>query len=266
MQISIVIPTRDRPAALARCIAALGDGHEVIVVDDGSRDRGAVTDAAGSARVLRTPGIGPAAARNLGARAAGGEVVCFVDDDCEPAPGWSEELARAASGTGAAAGRTVPPDGAPATVRASQAIVEHLTIESLDPDGRLGFAPTCNLAVERRALAGLPFDEDFPAAAGEDRDWSARAKAAGFAPVYVDTAVVVHRQALGPRAFARQQFGYGRGAARYRASAPGRSLARPGFYTRLMRRGFSGGAAVGGLVLAAQALTAAGIARERLAS
>ena len=266
MDLSIVIPTRDRPEALARCVAALGDAHEVIVVDDGSRDRGAVADAAGAARVLRTPGIGPAAARNLGARAAGGEVVCFTDDDCEPVTGWAKELARAAAEHGAAAGRTVSPADAPATVRASQAIVEHLTVESLGPDGRLGFAPSCNLAVARQALAGLPFDEDFPAAAGEDRDWSARAKAAGCAPAYVRDAVVVHRQSLGPRAFARQQVAYGRGAARYRASGSGRGLAGPGFYTRLVRRGFSDGAAVGGLILAAQVLTAAGVARERLAS
>ncbi len=268
MQISIVVPTRDRPAALARCLAAIGGEHEVVVVDDGSRDRAALAralDGAPAARIVRAGGHGPATARNLGARAAGGEVVCFVDDDCEPVSGWAAALARRAAQAGAAAGATVAPAGAPAAVRASQAIVAGLTLASLDPARRLGFAPSCNLALAREALELLPFDESFPAAAGEDRDWSARAGGAGLSPVYVPEAVVVHRQELDMAAFARQQYRYGRGAARYRAAAAGRGLARPGFYAGLVRRGFGEGAAVGALVVVAQAATAAGVAAERLA-
>jgi glycosyltransferase involved in cell wall biosynthesis len=268
MPISIVVPTRDRPAQLARCLAALGGEHEIVVVDDGSRDRATldrVLEGHPGTRVIRAAGRGPATARNLGARAASGEVVCFTDDDCEPGPGWAQALAGAAKAGGAAAGRTVWPPGAPAPVRASQTIVEHLTLSSLDAHrGRLGFAPTCNLAVARDALGSLPFDERFPAAAGEDRDWSERAGAAGLAPVYVPEAVVVHRQQLDAAGFARQQYGYGRGAARYRAAARGRRPARPGFYSALVRRGFAEGPAVGALVLAAQGLTAAGVAVERL--
>jgi len=43
---SVVVPTRDRVGALERCLAALAtqraSGLEVIVVDDGSVERGAV--------------------------------------------------------------------------------------------------------------------------------------------------------------------------------------------------------------------------------
>ena len=43
---TVVVPARDRPAALARCLAALErqtvGSFEVVVVDDGSRDREAV--------------------------------------------------------------------------------------------------------------------------------------------------------------------------------------------------------------------------------
>jgi glycosyltransferase involved in cell wall biosynthesis len=269
MQISIVVPTRDRPGSLARCLAALGPGHDVVVVDDGSRDRAALaraTAATAGARLVHAGGHGPATARNLGARAATGDIVCFTDDDCEPGAGWAETLARAAAAAGAAAGRTVAPPGAPPAVRASQAIVTGLTMASLDPaSGRLAFAPSCNLALAREALERLPFDESFPDAAGEDRDWSARASGAGLGPVYVPEAAVVHRQELGPRGFARQQYRYGRGAARYRAAAEGRGLGAPSFYAGLLRRGFEEGAAVGGLVLGAQVATAAGVVAERFA-
>ena len=171
------------------------------MVDDGSRDRAALSRALArrpATRLVRAPGRGPATARNLGARASSGEVVCFTDDDCVPEPGWAAALAEAASAAGSAAGRTLAPAAARAPVLASQAIVEHLTLASLDPAGdRLGFAPTCNLAVGREALGSLPFDESFPRAAGEDRDWSDRATAAGLAPVYAPAAVVVHHQRLG---------------------------------------------------------------------
>ncbi len=264
-----MIPTRDRPARLARCLASVRaqDAADVdlVVVDDGSHDRAAVAAAAGDARVVRAPGRGPAAARNLGARAAIGEVICFTDDDCVPAAGWMQALAAAAASAGAAAGRTVAPAGASAAVRASQAIVEGLTFATLDrATGRLGFAPSCNLAVVREALAALPFDESFPRAAGEDRDWSDRAAAAGLALAYAPDAVVVHAQELDAAGFVRQHYGYGRGATRYRAGAPGRRVPAPGFYARLVRRGFREGPVVGGLVLGAQAITAAGVVAERL--
>ena len=37
-EVTVVIPVRDRPAGLDRCLSALGPGYPVIVVDDGSAD------------------------------------------------------------------------------------------------------------------------------------------------------------------------------------------------------------------------------------
>jgi glycosyltransferase involved in cell wall biosynthesis len=284
--ISVVVPTRDRPWSLARCLDALAaqdaDRLELVVVDDGSRDRGAVEATVATApgtRLLRTPGRGPGTARNLGARAARGDVVCFTDDDCEPDRGWVRRLAAAARGAGGiAGGRTVAPPGASAAVRASQAISAHLQLDSADGSQRRGrgrptdrprvtsFAPSCNLAVTRDVIAMLLFDESYPDAAGEDRDWCDRARAAGYAIAYEPDAVVVHRQRLGAAGFLRQQFRYGRGSARYRRGDPERRLAAPGFHGRLVRRGFRDGAVTGGLVLASQVATAAGVLAERISA
>ncbi len=100
MLVSVVVPTRDRPALIARCLDSLvrqdfdPTAYEVIVVDDGASE--AVREAvervgarsAATVRYVAGEGRGPATARNLGWRAACGEIVAFTDDDCVPARSW----------------------------------------------------------------------------------------------------------------------------------------------------------------------------------
>lgn len=104
-EVSVVIPTRDRPQWLPRAVAsATGQTEvriEVIVVDDGSQGPVAV-DAPG-VRVLRHERpLGVAAARNAGVAAAGAEWVAFLDDDDRWAPGKLRRQLDAARAAGAA--------------------------------------------------------------------------------------------------------------------------------------------------------------------
>jgi glycosyltransferase involved in cell wall biosynthesis len=267
MSVSVVIPTRDRPRKLERCLGALRDEFEVVVVDDGSADEVRIAEIVrdAGARLVRLEGRGPAAARNAGVVAAGGDVVCFTDDDCEPAADWVEALsAPILSGEAeSAAGRTVVAAKASAADRAWQAIANELQRAGPEPGSPSpGFAPTCNLACSRTLLEALPFDESFPAAAGEDRDWGARAAAHGAAPRFLPEALVVHRPGLTAGSFLRQQYRYGRGAVRYRAAGAGRGLGSASFYTGLVRAGFATGLVPGLLVTAAQLAAAAGAAAE----
>jgi glycosyltransferase involved in cell wall biosynthesis len=272
MNASVVIPTKDRPEKLERCLAALrGQAAEIVVVDDGSSDAELVAEIVrqAGARLVRLEGRGPAAARNAGVAAASGEVVCFTDDDCEAEAGWVEALAGPVLGDGAecAAGRTVVARDASAADRAWQAIADYLQRVAAEPGSASpGFAATCNLACSRRLLRELPFDESFPTAAGEDRDWAAKAAARGSAPRFAPEAVVVHRPGLTARSFLRQQYRYGRGAAQYRATDRSRGLGSPGFYARLLGAGFGAGFAPGLLVIGAQLAIAAGVFSVRAAA
>jgi glycosyltransferase involved in cell wall biosynthesis len=251
-KVSVVVPTRERPELLKRCLAALEKQTipvEVVVVEDAE-------------------GRGPAWARNEGVRRAQGEVVCFTDDDCAPAPGWAEALtAPILSGAArATAGRTLMGEGATAADHAWEAIVGYLQDQAATPGTTSpGFAATANLACTRRLLEQLPFDEFFPAAAGEDRDWADRAMRLEAAPMLVPGALVLHRSGMRIRDFLSQQYRYGRGAVGYRSLA-NRNFGKPGFYIGLLHRGFAMGIRSGVLMCAAQVAALAGAITERRSS
>jgi glycosyltransferase involved in cell wall biosynthesis len=273
--ISVVVPTRDRPEQLERCLAALEgqtafDSLEIVVVDDGSANRAAVEEVVKGrphVRLVGQAGVGPAAARNSGVHAARGAYICFTDDDCEPRPDWVERLAGTLHvGEAAVAGVTV--NGSPQNpfTEASELIAAALSSPPESGDQGLAFAPSNNLGCRADLLAAIPFDEAYPVAAGEDRDWCARLRAAGHVLVREPEAVVVHRQQLGFSDFWRQQVRYGRGAFRFRSGIGSRSLERPTFYTRLVQRGFRRGVRTGLLVGVAQVATASGFIAEWRAS
>ncbi len=85
--------TRTLPALLPE----LGMGDELIVVDNDSDDGTpeAVLALAPSARVVRSGGnLGFAAGCNLGAAAAGGDLLVVLNPDAAPLPGWGEAIRR----------------------------------------------------------------------------------------------------------------------------------------------------------------------------
>lgn len=245
-QISVVVPTRDRPELLKRCLAALEKQTvpvEIVVVED-------------------KEGRGPAWARNEGVRRAKGEIICFTDDDCAPFPGWAEVLAAPilAGEAKATAGPTHVAAGATPADLAWEAIVSYLQEEANKPGtSSPGFAATANLACSRELMEQLPFDESFSAAAGEDRDWAERASHLGAAPQFVPRALVLHRPGMRVRDFLRQQYRYGRGAAQYRRAGGGRRLGSIVFYVGLLRRGFAIGLVPGLLLCAVQMATLVGV-------
>ncbi len=103
--LTVVICTRDRPDALARCLAALAAQHsppgQIIVVDNSEgRTAEAVASESVGVRYIHEPRPGLSVARNAGIRASRSAWIAFTDDDVEPYPSWTQEIVRAFSGTG----------------------------------------------------------------------------------------------------------------------------------------------------------------------
>lgn len=95
-RVSIVIPVKDDAAMLTRCLAALAKQsvipHEIIVVDNASRDASAAVAANAGVRVIREDRPGIPAASAAGYDACEGEVIGRLDADSVPAPDWVERL------------------------------------------------------------------------------------------------------------------------------------------------------------------------------
>jgi glycosyltransferase involved in cell wall biosynthesis len=99
-KISVVIPSYNGGTQLDECLNAIArlatPPSEVIVVDDGSDDGSIQKAAARGVRILATSGRqGPAVARNIGAQAAAGDVVFFLDADVSVHPDAMERVAAA---------------------------------------------------------------------------------------------------------------------------------------------------------------------------
>ena len=84
--VSVIVPARNEEACLGECLRSLvmqtGVAFEIIVVDDHSTDHSAAVARHFGAMLISTSRrSGPARARNIGALAASGDILYFVDAD-----------------------------------------------------------------------------------------------------------------------------------------------------------------------------------------
>jgi len=282
---SVIVPTRNRPRALAACLASLAEldyprpRYEVLVVDDGGEIPAAQAVCAEHERldlkvVVRLPG-GPAAARNCGAASARGDMLAFIDDDCVADRGWLRALAsalRARPGS-MVGGCTVNALTGNPFSSASQAVLDFVySYFNADPASARFFG-AANFAIPAAAFREMGgFDERFWTS--EDRDlcdrWLERGGSMAFAP----EAVVRHRHALTLGSFLAQHFAYGRGAYQLRHDRGRREqaplqLEPPSFYLQLLTSPLRDPSRARGLLLTvlvglSQVASAAGFAWEML--
>lgn len=120
--ISVVVPTRDTRDLTLACLEsvhAVEPAAEVILIDDGSRDRtaDAVAERFPDSRVLRNAEpLGFTAAANRGLESASGEVLLLLNSDTELLPGSTDALRRALvedEGVGVAGAALRYPGGEP---------------------------------------------------------------------------------------------------------------------------------------------------------
>ncbi len=226
-KISVVVSTLNGAATLRDTLVGLEQldypDYEVIVVNDGSTDGTPQIASEYQVRLITTKNQGLSAARNVGIRAAAGEIVAFIDDDAYPEIHWLRFLALAfleGKYVGVGGPNLPPPDdgwmadavanapGGPNPVLLSDTVAEHI--------------PGCNMAFRKDALEAIGgFDSRFRSA-GDDVDVCWRLRDRGGLLGYSAAAVVWHHRRRSIRRFWRQQVGYGKAEALLERKWPSR--------------------------------------------
>ena len=196
--VSVIIPHFNQPGDLEQCLRSLEaqtlerSAFEVIVVDNASaRTPEEVIRRHPGTRLLVEPKPGPGLARNCGAAAAAGDILCFIDADCRARSDWLLNVINALKDERTILGGDVQiwrDDQSKFTpLEAYESVFAYrfkLYIE------KYGFSGTGNLAVRRSDFLEVgPF---AGIAVAEDVEWGTRAKVANFVIRYIPEMVVFH--------------------------------------------------------------------------
>lgn len=226
---SIIIPAYNAARTLRGTLRALSQqslprsDYEIIVVDDGSTDGTSAVAAEYAELVLRQPNRGPAAARNFGIAASAAPIVLFTDADTEPTPAWVETLLRAFDDPSIV--------GVKGSYRTHQSawVARLVQVEYEEKYARLARAKRMDLvdtysAGYRRSVFVVHggFDESFPSASSEDKDFSFRLAAENARLVFLPEAVVYHQHAATLGAYGRRKFKLGFWNVRVHEHFPGK--------------------------------------------
>lgn len=209
--VSFIVCTRDRAEALEACIRSIeatirshaAVTSELVVVDNGSTDGTAerLTRIAATSNIAIAPVTelrgGLAAARNAGIEQSRGQILVFVDDDCEVDGRYLQDLQQHY----AAGERLIIRGG---RVELGSELDLPFTIKRSPVRARFtpdvhpgGFILGCNMTMHREvAMRVGRFDERFGAGAAlrsaEDTDYLVRAYQLGIPIEYVPDMTVLH--------------------------------------------------------------------------
>ena len=213
-RVSVVVCSYNGGSTLRQCLESLErldyPDYEVIVVDDGSTDntRAILADFP-NVRAIHQPNCGLSVARNVGLQAATGSIVAYTDSDCFADAHWLTHLVyHFQKSTAAAVGgpNLTPEDGRlAACVAAAPGQPTHV----LESDQVAEHIPGCNMAFRREALLAINGFEPIYRKAGDDVDVCWRLQQAGYWISFAPGAFVWHHRRQNPRAYLKQQAGYG---------------------------------------------------------
>lgn len=224
-RVSVVVCCYNGGRTLRQCLESLGrlryPDYEVILVDDGSADdTAAIAAEFPDVIAIHQENKGLSESRNVGLRAASGEIIAYTDADCFADPDWLAHLVHQLQCTKADAvgGPNITPDDGwlAACVSASPGQPTHV----LESDQVAEHVPGCNMAFRRAALEAINgFDPQF-LRAGDDVDLCWRLQQAGGWITFAAGAFVWHHRRPTPRSYFRQQSGYGEAEALLRFKHP----------------------------------------------
>jgi glycosyltransferase involved in cell wall biosynthesis len=216
LKLSVIVPAYNAQETIGLTLTALVEQdfqgqYEIIVVDDGSSDQ--------TAQVIRSfprviyihqSNAGPAAARNIGAKEAQGQVLAFTDSDCIPHKDWLSKLLNGfvTSDVGVVMGSygIANDQSRLAWCVYKEILFRHERLLSDFPKvfGSYNFCILKNMFDQ---VGG--FDLSYRNASGEDNDLSYKINSAGYRIYFERKALVDHHHPTQITKYLKEQFRHG---------------------------------------------------------
>lgn len=210
--VSVIIPVYGKCGYTLRCLASIADNppttaFEVIVVDDHSPDKSAeVLQRVGGIRLIsNAQNQGFIRSCNIGAQAAKGQYVYFLNNDTEVMPGWLDELVRTFDtfpGTGLAGSKLIYPDG---SLQEAGGIIwqdgsawnfgrnQDPALPVFNYAREVDYCSGASIVIPKTLFDELGgFDEHYLPAYCEDADLALKIRDKGYRVIYQPLSTVVH--------------------------------------------------------------------------
>jgi GT2 family glycosyltransferase len=196
--VSVIVPHFDDYENLSVCLTLLQNQSfakertEIIVADNGSsRGIEAVREIVGDrGHVVEVAERGAGPARNIGARAARGETLAFIDSDCRPDERWLEEGLAELSFADIVGGQVEVLVEDQKRLTPAEAFERVFAFQNERYVKELGFSVTASMFVRRSVFESVG---GFLNGVPEDRDWCERARAKGYRIRFASRSIVGHR-------------------------------------------------------------------------
>lgn len=190
--VSIIIPALNSEETIGMCLESIKSLNyperrvEIIVVDNGSKDKTGKIAKEYGARVLHEPLIKIGAVRNCGVKVAHGDILAFTDSDCIVPEQWlmtaveilEDDIVGAVGG-----GCLVPPD--------ASWLEKAWVFQQKDTTKESIYLPGSNFILRKDIFNKLGgFDETM--FAGEDDDFSKKLRKEGYILILHKSCFVIH--------------------------------------------------------------------------
>ncbi len=213
--VSVIIPVHNGGAYFRTCLSKLAQAVpkpiEIIVVADGDSDGSWRLAKEFGAKLIRIPESGgPARARNLGAQAAKGDILFFVDADvavCPEAIGYGVSVFKHNPYLAAAIGSYDDAPGDPGFLSQYRNLMHHYVHQTGNEEAST-FWGACGLIRREIFLQMGGFNESYRRPSIEDIELGYRLKGAGYKIKLCKTLQVKHLKRWEPISLLRADFFY----------------------------------------------------------
>ena len=196
-RISVIIPHYQDLAGLELCLARLDaqtlprSEFEIVVADNASPAGLEAVEKVvrGRARVVVCGEKGAGPNRNAGVAASAGEILAFIDSDCQAEPEWLEKGVAGLERFDVVGGHVKVLVDDPDRKSAAEAFEAVFAFDFETYINKKGFTGAGNMLCRRSTFDAVG---GFSNGVSEDVEWSRRAVAAGYRLGYVPDAIVGH--------------------------------------------------------------------------